>query len=269
MEEGYLPFIVGEDGHETDVTIHCFLGIPPYDFQKKDLLFDAKNERQKFYSIYRSGTNLAFVIYNQQNIDEIQQIAYFNETYTCWKVYSGSLSDTGICPLKYPLGPIVLYYLTVKTNSVMIHASCTFDGEYGRIFTGFSGSGKSTLSKLCADAGNLIVNDERLIIRKRYDGYYAYNTPMYYSDIPKQAPLDAIYLISHSLENKIKQLSGALAISKVLAFCFQNNFDQVFIKNNLNFISELCSDTPVYKLEFVPDANVISFISSNEKGGIK
>jgi hypothetical protein len=162
-----------------------------------------------------------------------------------------------------------MHYLTVKSDAVMIHASCVFDGKKGRIFTGFSGNGKSTISKIWADAGNLIINDDRIIIRKSDGRYYAYNTPMYYSDISKKAPLDAIYLISHCPENRMKKISGALAVSKVLAFCIQNNFEQKLIQNHLNFLSELSAHVSVYELGFVPDASVVKFIVDNETGTIK
>jgi len=268
-EEGYSPFLVEDDNRRADATIHCYTGIPPFAFQADDLVFEAKNDEQKFYSIYRSGTGLGFIIYDQQNKDEIQQYALLDKTYSHWKVYSDPLSESSIWPLKYPLGPIVMHYLTLKSEAVMIHASCIFDGSKGRIFSGFSGNGKSTMSKIWADAGNLVINDDRLIIRKSDAGYVAYNTPMYYKDIPKKAMLSGIYLISHSPANRMKKLSGALAVSKVLAFCIQNNFEQKLIQHHLNFLSDLCAHVPVYELGFVPDANVIKFVLENENGGTK
>ena len=264
LEEGYLPFSIKEDKDKSDVTIDCISGIPPTPFHQDELVFEAKNDTQKFYSIYRYGSKLGFIIYSQQTIDQIQQIALLDETFSHWTVYSKAENDGSLLPLKYPLGPIIMYYLTVKSKAILIHASCIFDGTKGRIFTGFSGAGKSTMSKLWADAGNLIINDDRLFIRKMRNGYFVYNTPMYYSDISKKAPLNAIHLISHSLENRTKKLSGALAVSKVLAFCIQNNYDKKFIQNHLDFLSEMCNHVPVYELGFVPDTSIVNFVIANE-----
>jgi hypothetical protein len=269
LEEGYETFLATENTDRPDVTVQCFAGIPYHLFENKELVFEAKNELQRFYSIYRIGSDLGFIIYNQQKLDEIQQIAVLDETFTHWKVYSETTDDNLILPLKYPLGPIVMHYLTLKTDSVLMHASCAFDGSKARLFTGFSGNGKSTISKLWSEAGNQIINDDRIIIRRHENGYYAYNTPMYYKDISKKAPLGAIYLISHSPGNKIKKLSGALAISKVMAFCIQNNFEKQFIQSRLSFFSDLCTQIPVYDLGFVPDQSVVNFILTNETGGAK
>ena len=263
LEEGYLPFVEEANNLKTDVTIQCFEGIPHAPFQDNELVFEARNEQQRFYSIYRSGSGLGFIIYNQQSIDEIQQVALLDENFTHWKVYCES-TNQHIVPLRYPLGPLIMHYMTLKSDAVMMHASCAFDGVDARIFTGFSGAGKSTMSKLWAAAGNGIVNDDRLIIRKQGAGYTVYNTPMYYKDRPKEAPLSSIFLISHSPENHMKKLSGAMAISRVMAFSIQNNFDQGFIQNRLNFFSELCAIVPVYELGFVPDENVVPFILANE-----
>jgi hypothetical protein len=90
---------------------------------------------------------------------------------------------------------------------------------------------------------------------------------MYYADISKKAPLNAIYLISHSPVNKAKKLSGALAVSKVMAFCIQNNFDKAFIDKRLEFFYKLSQATSIYELGFVPDQQVVTYITENEKQG--
>ncbi|MDD3321861.1 MAG: phosphoenolpyruvate carboxykinase (ATP) [Paludibacter sp.] len=263
LEDGYLPFLNNEPPLKADIEINCTIGLPDYPFNENDLVFEAKNESQKFYSIYRTDKKLGFVVYNQQTKDEIQQIAFLNPDFTKWEVFS-TVSNGQILPLKYPLGPIILHYMTINSDAVMMHASCAFDGKKARLFTGFSGVGKSTISKIMSDAGHQIINDDRVIIRKKEEGYFVYNTPMYYRDYSKVAPLSAIYVISHSPENKIKKLNGAAAISKVMAFSIQNNFDKSIIQNRLHFFNELCSKISVNELGFVPNESVVKFILAHE-----
>jgi hypothetical protein len=266
-EVGYKPFIIEDQCQTADVFIDCVLGIPAIKFEDEPLLFEAKNEQQRFYSIFKLGTDLGFIIYSQQYPNVVKQVAFLDQTLSHWTVFSDPIYCSNSWPLSYPFGPLMMLYLTVKTNTVMMHASCVFDGERGRVFTGFSGNGKSTISKLWADAGSIVINDDRLIIRKYNDGFYAHNTPMYYEDAPKKTVLDAIYLISHSPCNGIRKLTGALSVSKVLAFCIQNNFDQKLIQNRLLFITELCNSIPVFDLGFVPDGSVVNFIAENDTIG--
>jgi len=261
LEEGYVPFLADVEAN-TDIQVECFHQLPETDLAKLNLLFEAKNEEQRFYSIYENADGYCFVIYNQQQKDEIQQIAFLNSSFNYWKIYSRTA-----LALKYPMGPILMHYLTLYTDAVLMHASCAFDGKKGRMFSGFSGVGKSTMSMIWAKSGSQIINDDRLVIRKLNGQFFVYNTPMYYVDISKKAPLNAIYLICHYPENKANKVSGAIAVSKVMAFCIQNNFDKSFINKRLDFFSELCAITPVYELGFVPDSSVVTYITENEKQG--
>lgn len=258
LEASYVPFLT-DNSNEAEIEIECFQEIPYIDFETYKLVFEAKNEQQNFYSIYQTIDGLCFVIYDQQTRDDIQQVAYLNSNFNVWKVHSHDA-----LALKYPMGPIIMHYLTVKVDAVMMHASCAFDGKKGRLFSGFSGAGKSTISRIWAESGAQIINDDRLIIRNIGDKLYVYNTPMYYTDRSKKATLDGIYLISHSPINKLNQLSGVQAVSKVMAFCIQNNFDKSIIDRRLEFFISLCGLTPVYELGFVPDENVVKFILENE-----
>ncbi len=264
LEEGYWPFEKQEENIEADFNIECILNLPKkIPFEISEPIFEAENEQQKFYSIYKHKDGLGIVVYNQQDINQIQQIALLDESFSNWKIYSAEYNGTHL-PMKYPMGPILMHYITLKTNAVMMHASCAYDGVKARIFTGFSGAGKSTMSMIWSEAGNQIINDDRLIVRQMEEGFYVYNTPMYYQDIPKKAPLNSIFLISHSPENKIKKLSGALAVSKVMAFSIQNNFDRQFINSRIDLFTEMSNQVAIFELGFVPDKSVVQFVLANE-----
>ena len=264
MEEGYQPFLQEGEIENPDINIECLSGIPE-DFQNvKTFLFEAEDRNQKFYSIFKHKDGLGFYIYDQQDINTIQQIALLDETLTNWKIFSRPLFNGTLFPLKYPMGPILMYYLTVNNEAVMMHASGIFNGKKGRLFTGFSGYGKSTMSRLWQSCGNLVINDDRLIIRKQDGGFFMHNTPMYYTDQPKKSPVSAVHLIRHASENSSKKVTGAQAVSKVLAFCIQNNFDKQFIQNHLSFMSELCSAADVYETGFLPDTDIVRYIQEND-----
>ena len=260
-ETGYECFLTDKK-QTADFVLNCKAEIAADIFAGQKPVFEAENEQQKFYDIYRHNEGLGFVIYNQQQRNTIQQIAILDKDFRNWTIYSSKKSDYN--PLRYPMGPIIMHYMTIKTNSVMMHASCAFDGQRARMFSGFSGVGKSTMSRIWAEAGNTIINDDRLIIREIENKFFVYNTPMYYRDIPKKAPLNAVYLIHHSPENKIQKLKGALAASRTMAFCIQNNYDRSFVAERIGFFARLAAAVDIYDLGFVPNASVVEFIKAHE-----
>jgi len=263
LEEGYIPFINDTPSDKCDVIIKSVAGISSELLIPGKVIFEAKNESQLFFSISQYANDYKFSIYSQEKPDEIQQIAILKKDLSSWTVYSANTVQP-VYPLLYPLGALVLYYLTVKYDAVMIHASGVFDGNKGRIFTGFSGVGKSTMAGLWMNKGNLIVNDDRLIIRKEKDGYFMHNTPMFYRDQPKKTRLHSINLIRHAKENSIHQISGAQAVSKVMAFCIQHSYNASVLEHHLDFISGLCNHIKVFEVGFTPDEKIIDFIKSHE-----
>jgi len=264
MDEGYTPFLNDTTDGIPDINVECISGIPSDLFDDCETLFEAKTDLQRFYTVVKYGRGLGFKLYNQKTHDEIQQLAVLDETFKHWKIYSEPNEDLQLHPMKYPMGPIMLYYLVVNNNAVMIHASGVFDGKKGRIFTGFSGRGKSTMAEQWKIYGSHVINDDRLIIRKGADGFYMHNTPMYYFDLPKSAPLDAIHLIRHFPENITLRITGARAVSKVMAFCIQNNFDKQFIDNYISFITDLCDNVGIFETGFVPDNSIVQYLQTHE-----
>lgn len=265
LEEGFVPFLTFQPA-TPHLVVQCMAGLPDYDFTDINPLFVAKNEQQSFYSVYPHSEGYSIVIYDQQKLEAIQQLMVINAEGTMCQLYYRS-DDSHSFPLKYPFVPILLNYLTLNHDAVMMHASCAFDGERGRMFSGFSGVGKSTMSKLWWQFGCTIINDDRLMIRKEKEGgFTAHNTPMFYADVPKNAPLNALYLIYHSPENIIKPISGALAVSKVMAYSIQNNFSAQWIAKRLDFFTELVRVVPVYEYGFRPDLSAIHQILAHETG---
>ena len=265
FDEAYKAFEINNPSGEYDVEIRVITPFIPMVLQVKyPLLFEAADANQKYFSVFLLEDCYKFEVYKPLSKELIQQVAFLRNDLEEWNIYTYSLHrGDPIYPLEYPMGPLIFYYLTVKYPAAMMHASGVFDGEKGRLFTGFSGSGKSTMSSLWQNAGSKVVNDDRLIIRKEGGQYFMYNTPMIYVDAPKKEPLDAIYIIEHSSENRLEKLSGAAAVTAVMAFCIQHSYNPEFIVHHLDFVSELCAELPVYRLGFKSDASVVDFIKEH------
>jgi len=263
LDDGYLPYIIPESPKKPDIIIHCKTPVPAELCNAEDIIFEARNSEKRFYCICKLFDSYKFIIYDQEKEGVIRQIAILNADFSEWTVYSCGHNNDKVFPLHFPMGPIILYYLTVKYDAIMIHASGVVDPLGGRIFMGFSGSGKSTMAAIWQFRGSTIINDDRLIIRKENSNYVMYNTPMFYPDKPKKAVLKQVHIIHHSPENNMVRISGARAVSKVLAFCIQNDFNAGFIEHHLAFLSEMCSKIPVYEVGFKSDPEIVDYIQQH------
>ncbi len=261
IEEGYINFISKEVSSKPDLKIFVNKGIPNLS-TNDNKIFEAKNEYQVYFSIYKNDNYIKIITYNPSNNIEIQQVAIVSLDYREWNIYVAPLDDGSLCPLLYPMGPLVLYHLTLFNDAIMVHGSAVSDGKFCRIFSGFSGVGKSTMAKIWEKNGATIINDDRLIIRKIDNKYFVYNTPMFYVDINKKSQLNSINLIYHSKENKIEKIENAEAVSSFMAFCIQHSYNKEIIQHHLEFLSTLSKTIPIHKVGFLPDDRIVDIIKN-------
>ncbi len=265
IDLGHRPFVVETIEAPPDILLTCVADLPIQKTDYLDVLFDASEGEKTLYRVFREDAHtLGYLLYDQSQSGVIQQVLYVDSAGKQGTIHRLPDKANRFDVLKFPLGPILLYYLSVKNNAILIHASGVFDGNHGRLFTGFSGFGKSTMAGLWQAAGNQIINDDRLIVRKLGNRYWMHNTPMPYQDVPKSAPLDAIHLIRHAPRHSLQRLTGAKAIANVMAFCIQNNFEASLIINNVTCVSDIASLVPIYQTGFLPEPSVVSYILDHE-----
>ena len=268
LEEGYLAFVVDEPKVAASVQLIAHAEIPASLKELRDPIYAADFEGNRLWEIFHVEDGLVFHVYSSTEPYQLQQIAKFNSDLTVWDIYSEPVEDEGakcLFPLLYPMGPLVMYYLTVKYDAIMIHGSGISDDGKGRIFTGVSGQGKTTMAKLWFEAGAEVLNDDRLIVRRDANQYTVHNTPMFYEDKPRTAKLTAVYSIYHSPDNRITKLNGVEALAAVTPNLIQHGYSSELIDHHLNFVSEMIGEIPVFKLGFVPDKRVIQELREHDR----
>lgn len=268
LDEGFDDFYAQTERQlEIDTRIECFGSVPEALKKPTKSLYKAASDSAILWEIFDHPNGLQFLIYNPDDPSILQQIALFNEENQNWTVYSESKESNGeaiIFPLQYPLAPLIIYYTILRRDAIMIHASGLFDGKLGRAFSGFSGVGKSTLARLWNERGSMVINDDRLIIRKIKGEYWMYNTPMHYTDESRKTPLHRIYLPYHSPENKFELLTGVRAIAEMMAFCIQHGFRKENTSAHFDFVAELTKKLPVSKIGVVPTTEIVDFIRAKD-----
>ena len=231
------------------------LFVAPYIIEVKDMKITS---RDNFWSVYRYRSSL-FICTNfpaDKNKTAVLKFSLLMREWDLWIDGAGNSFD----PLEYPLDGLILYYLTVINGDIMIHAAGVNIAGQGFLFSGISGKGKTTIATIFGDSGARIIHDDRLIIRNINSDYYMFNTPVRRDDSPDKSHLHRIFLIEHAQVNKISPLSGAKAVTNVIANCIQHNYSYDMIARFLGSVSILCSAIPVATLQFKPDRRVIDHL---------
>lgn len=274
IPDGYVPFLI-EPCKKPEATVCVKQGLPymPKEDSVRFKAYEVDEEGMQtdrmLWCVADSGnTQLVFTSEPYRGIYPYLA-ADFSDTKGNWTVYNSEIvTENGVSlmnPLAYPMGPLLLYHLALYNNAVMIHASGIKAFDEGYLFSGFSGRGKSTMAGLWNEKGFDVINDDRLLIRKKDWRYYMYNTPMTYSDTPRRAPLSAAFLLRHAKTNKLTKIDGMESMSKMMAFCIQHHYNPDHIKMLLDTIIDISFTTPVYELGFVPDERVLEDILALRK----
>jgi hypothetical protein len=170
-------------------------------------------------------------------------------------------------PISHPLDEILIISALSRGLGMVAHAcGAVIDGD-GILFIGSSGKGKSTIASiLMGEPGAVILNDDRIIIRRDGEGHSIYGTPWHGTvDIcsNRRAPLKKIYFIKHSKENSISGLSLVDRVMRLMSYSFPAFWDRSGTEFALDFCRCLADTVPCRELGFVPDRSFIEMIKGD------
>jgi len=255
----YKDFIVREG--KPDVVLYVHRGSIP-EFPGEELIFDSSSA----WTFSRSGEKYIIRII-RRNISRTSELVAMDPEFRSGDIYIDEELFSPFIPLDY-LFRLLMIFLVPLNEGIEIHACGIIDNGKGMVFTGPSGFGKTTTANLWnGTEGVKVLNDERIIIRKRGGRFWVYGTPWHGLGgfaLPDGAPLERIFFIRHAEENMITPKSGAEAASGILARVYFPSFDQFGLGHLLDICSQLASEVPCYELGFVPDERVIDFIRNME-----
>jgi hypothetical protein len=268
--ERFLRNICADNKPDIRIRVHSGILLLPNEAERvfhapfiEEINGLAVHQKTNFWSIWRNNSDLYIkTLFPLCPMERHALLAFSlkKRDWDLWMDCRGMEFD----PLEYPLDGLILYYLTVMTGDIMIHASGMNYSGKGYLFSGVSGKGKSTIAGLWEETGAKVIHDDRLIIRKSGSNYTMYNTPVYNNDEPQASPLNRIFIIDHATSNKIVPVSGALAVSLVMANCIQHNWGAEIIAMLLGSVSVMCETIPTARLFFVPDKSITELILENE-----
>jgi hypothetical protein len=266
----FLRYINSVNKPDISISIHSGLVDLPEDTER---MFHAPfieeingiqlRHKANFWSIWKNDSSLFIKTIFPLTLPERNAILKFSLTTRKWDLWiDGNNPVTD--PFEYPLDGLILYYLTAIYGDIMIHASGINNAGTGYLFSGISGKGKTTMATLWNNYGAKVIHDDRLILRKTSQGFHMYNTPVYNNEEPLESLVNKIFIIDHGIENKLVPVSGAMAVSLIMANCIQHTWSAEIISQLMDSVADLCKTVPTFRLSFKPDQSVIDFILENE-----
>lgn len=116
------------------------------------------------------------------------------------------------------LMPEILYLnaLMDTADVLLLHASAVVRGDKAYVFLGRSGAGKSTIAQISHDQGLHVLNDDRVIVRKKHGRFYAFGNPWHgtFGKFENRSyEIAGLYFIHKKSDHKARPLSFDKAFS--------------------------------------------------------
>jgi hypothetical protein len=266
MGEMYLPFNlfqVKNNLKNPDIKINLEKDSFP-DWEKKKLIFKTKG----FWELYQVQKRMIIRDrFNGAKLNNGSRLAIFNNGLSSGKIYlTGDNTRHLEHPLSYPVGSLLMMNKISHGEGIFLHASAVKDkAGNGYIFCGCSGAGKTTMAKIWQRSNRgVVLNDDRIIIRKMRYKYYAYGCPWYATNgnlvSNEKVVIKKVFFLKHSNKNYIKKLFPQEIFSKLLTNSFFPVWDKSAIEFSFHFLNDLCRKVACFELGFRPTREIIDFV---------
>jgi len=167
---------------------------------------------------------------------------------------------------------LINYLAITKKDGIFVHGMGIKDGKDGLLFTGKSGSGKTTLAKIYYkySAKSIVLNDDRIIVRKLGNRFYIYGCPWhgdfsdYLASRIERARLKKILFLRKAKRNSIKPVSLRKSFQYLYPAMFPTFWDRKGTETITLFLTELLSKITTFRLKFKKDRSVIKFIKERK-----
>jgi hypothetical protein len=246
---------------EPDITLKIQCGWFPH-LNLENQSFSSNNHVWNGYEV--EGKRIIKVSSPHQ---ENYQLGIFPEDFRSGEIFVSQSPDNPnayIFPFSYPMGELYTMHLMGTGLGVLFHASGIIYQGHGYLFSGHGGVGKTTIARLFSThPGTLVVNDDKVLVRKEPGGFRMYGTPWHGDGgwaSPRSAPLKRVFILKQSGENYVRSLKAVEAVGLMLARTFTTLWDNEKIAFNIKFLEALTQSVPCQELGFLPDVSIIDHI---------
>jgi MoaA/NifB/PqqE/SkfB family radical SAM enzyme len=256
-------FEVDGPGDDT-ISIRHHFSLP--DLNDRDL--GKEVYRKPPWAVYKKGDSWVYLGISPTPGDKnLHRVAVFNSEHTRARIYNdkeeiflkGDLHSLTM----FPTDQILLARILADRQGCYLHAcGVNLEGK-GLLFAGHSEAGKSTIATLLKGKAEILC-DDRMIIRKRQDGFRIYGT-WSHGDVPdvssNSAALKAIMFLEKADENRIIALEDKKEITKRILACLIRPFVTVdWWEKTLLLIERVSNEIPCYLFRFDKSGRAVDLL---------
>lgn len=201
------------------------------------------------------------------NLDKTLMLGVFPTDFHSGDIYVASLNeDAGeyLFPFNSPMGELFMMNFLGDGQGVIFHSTAVIYEGKGYLFAGYGSAGKSTTARMWQTfPGAIVVNDDKVIVRKGENKFLLYGTPWHGQGgmaLPDAAPIEKIFVLKQDKRNFATPLSSTQAVSMLFARSFLPLWDQARVSSTLTFIERLTASVPCFELGFLPEKSMIDYV---------
>ena len=262
LEDSYKEFFCNEP---PDVFARGHYDkIPDIILREEDRVFKSNI----YWDIYLIGGRPVFVLRLSGLKTDPYCISVFSpdflhgDTYFLFRLPGKKSDDPLPNPLKFPLFHLLMISLLSQGYGVLIHACGIDDKGKGLLFTGSPSHGKTTIAQLWKKNA-IILNDERIVIRRVNGQLWIYGTPWHgqlRQFTPIGVPLESAFFLSSKGKNIVSDISPLYSLNRLLSHTCLPVWDNDGMAEAFDLATNFLNLVNFRELSFKADNSAVDFI---------
>jgi len=166
--------------------------------------------------------------------------------------------------LLFYLFPEILYsFILPEFDGILLHACGVKMGNRIFVFLAPSEGGKSTIAKLALKKGLILLNDDRIIVRKIRNKFYAFGNP-WHGEVEHTSSewgeVKELFFLKKARRNFVKEVDKKRMFAEMLNNSFYVKVDRENFRKVIEVIGNIVNNVKGYELSFRPDENIWGYL---------
>ncbi len=169
-------------------------------------------------------------------------------------------------PLFYLFPEILYSFILPEFSGVLLHACGVKMGNRIFVFLAPSEEGKSTIAKLALKKGLILLNDDRIIVRKIRNKFYAFGNP-WHGEVEvtssEWGEAKELFFLKKARRNFVKEIDKKRMFAEMLNNSFYVKADRENFRKVIEIIGNVVNNVKGYELSFKPDEDIWKYLIKN------